>query len=295
MAIDRDSITRAIFQGTRTPAKDFSSPVVQGYSPDICGDACTYQPDKARALLAEAGGFTGKLTIAYNADGSNKASIDAICNSIKNTLAISCVGKSYPDFKSLRDPVTTFKMDGAYRSGWQMDYPSLENFLQPIYSTGASSNTTKYTDPAFDALLRKGDTAEISTKRSSPTRRPRGPHRVDAGHPAVVLQHHRWLRQDRQQRQVRHLRRACLHGHHEEVGPTDRPHLDRPTDRPEASTVHALPGWVQQGEAEQVAESTATAVVAAEVGRPAHRVAASPHVADVVGPRLERATNTVRP
>ena len=160
MAIDRKTITDKIFQGTRTPATDFSSPVVQGYSKDICGEFCTYNPEKAKALLAEAGGFKGKLEIAYNADGGHQAWVDATCNSIKNTLAIACTGKSYPDFKSLRDPITKFTMKTAFRTGWQMDYPALENFLAPIYAKGAGSNDAKYDNPAFDALLKQGDTAK---------------------------------------------------------------------------------------------------------------------------------------
>jgi len=160
MAINRKQITDTIFQGTRTPATDFSSPVVQGYSKDICGEFCTYDPAKAKALLAKAGGFTGKLEIAYNADGGHKAWVDAVCNSIKNTLAIDCSGKSYPDFKSLRDPITKATMKTAFRTGWQMDYPALENFLAPIYAKGAGSNDSHYDNPAFDAMLKQGDKAK---------------------------------------------------------------------------------------------------------------------------------------
>ena len=160
MAINRKQITDTIFQGTRTPATDFSSPVVQGYSKDICGEFCTFDAAKAKALLAEAGGFTGTLEIAYNADGGHKAWVDATCNSIKNTLAIKCAGKSYPDFKSLRDPITKGTMKNAFRTGWQMDYPALENFLAPIYAKGAGSNDSHYDNPAFDALLKQGDTAK---------------------------------------------------------------------------------------------------------------------------------------
>ncbi len=160
MAIDRDQITKTIFQGTRTPATDFSSPVVTGYSKDIGGGLFSYDPVKAKALLAEAGGFTGKLEIAYNADGGHKSWVDAVCNSIKNAIAIDCVGKSYPDFKSLRDPITKGTMKNAFRAGWQMDYPALENFLAPLYAKGAGSNDSKYDNPAFDALLKKGDTAK---------------------------------------------------------------------------------------------------------------------------------------
>jgi len=160
MAVNRKQITDTIFQGTRTPATDFSSPVVQGYSKDICGEFCTFDAAKAKALLAEAGGFTGKLEIAYNADGGHKAWVDATCNSIKNTLAIDCAGKSYPDFKSMRDPITKGTMKNAFRTGWQMDYPALENFLAPIYAKGAGSNDGHYDNPAFDALLKKGDAAK---------------------------------------------------------------------------------------------------------------------------------------
>ena len=160
MAIDRKTITEKIFQGTRTPADDFSSPVVAGYDKSICGEICVFDAAKAKAKLAEAGGFTGKLEIAYNADGGHKSWVDAVCNSIKNTLAIDCVGKSYPDFKSLRDPITKGTMKSAFRAGWQMDYPALENFLAPLYAKGAGSNDSHYDNPAFDALLKKGDTAK---------------------------------------------------------------------------------------------------------------------------------------
>jgi oligopeptide transport system substrate-binding protein len=34
-----------------------------------------------------------------------------------------------------------------------MDYPSIENFLAPIYKTGASSNDGDYSNPAFDKDL----------------------------------------------------------------------------------------------------------------------------------------------
>ena len=160
MAIDRKTITEKIFQATRTPANDFSSPVVAGYDPSICGEICVFDAAKAKAKLAEAGGFTGKLEIAYNADGGHKPWVDAVCNSIKNTLAIDCSGKSYPDFKSLRDPITKGVMKSAFRAGWQMDYPALENFLAPLYAKGAGSNDSHYDNPAFDALLKKGDTAK---------------------------------------------------------------------------------------------------------------------------------------
>lgn len=160
MAIDRQTITNTVFKGTRTPATDFSSPVVQGYSPTICGEYCTFNPAKAKALLAAAGGFKGKLEIAYNTDGGHKAWVEATCDSIKSTLGIDCSGMPYPDRKSLRDPITKGSMKVAFRTSWQMDYPALENFLAPIFAKGAGSNDAHYDNPSFDALLQQGDKAK---------------------------------------------------------------------------------------------------------------------------------------
>jgi oligopeptide transport system substrate-binding protein len=160
MAIDRQKITTTVFQGTRTPATDFSSPVTQGYSTKICGEFCTFNPVRAKALLAVAGGFTGTLKIAYNTDGGHKAWVDATCNSIKSTLGIDCSGTAYTDRKSLRDPITKGAMQDVFRTSWQMDYPALENFLAPLFATGAGSNDARYANPVFDALLKQGDKAK---------------------------------------------------------------------------------------------------------------------------------------
>ena len=55
------------------------------------------------------------------------------------------------DFATFRDQITDQKMKGMFRTGWQMDYPSIENFLAPIYETGAGSNDSDYSNPEFDA------------------------------------------------------------------------------------------------------------------------------------------------
>jgi oligopeptide transport system substrate-binding protein len=154
MAIDRDTITKQIFNGTREPATDWTSPVIQGYKAGVCGEYCTYDPEKAKALLAEAGGFKGdKITLSYNADGAHKEWTEAVCNSVKKALGVECQATGVVDFATLRQKVNAREMKGMFRTGWVMDYPSIENFLTPIYATGASSNDGDYSNPAFDKLL----------------------------------------------------------------------------------------------------------------------------------------------
>ncbi|MDO5034828.1 MAG: ABC transporter substrate-binding protein [Actinomycetaceae bacterium] len=157
MAINRQEITDTIFQGTRSPAHDYTSPVIDGYSENVPGsEVMNYDPEKAKELWAQADAISpweGSFEIAYNADGGHQAWVDATTNSIKNTLGIDAKGAPYPDFKSLRDEVTNRTIQTAFRTGWQADYPGLGNFLAPLYATGAGSNDGDYSSAEFDGLL----------------------------------------------------------------------------------------------------------------------------------------------
>ncbi|MER5299141.1 ABC transporter substrate-binding protein [Streptomyces lasiicapitis] len=174
-AINREQITETIFQKTRTPAKDWTSPVLGedgGYSDSVCGDWCEYDAGEAKKLVEEGGGIPGgTLKISYNADtGSHKEWVDAVCNSINKALGKSnaCVGNPIGTFADFRSQASQQKLDGAWRAGWQMDYPLIQNFLEPNYYTDASSNDGKYSNEDFDKLINEAngetDTAKAVTK-----------------------------------------------------------------------------------------------------------------------------------
>jgi oligopeptide transport system substrate-binding protein len=164
MAINRDEITDVIFEGTRTPATDFTSPVIAGWTDKLEGaEFLEYNPEEAKKLWAEADAispYTGTFDIAYNADGGHQAWVEAVTNSIANTLGIQAVGKSYPTFAAALDDREQQKLTGGTRAGWQGDYPSMYNFLAPLYQTGAGSNYEGYSNPDFDALLAEGSVAQ---------------------------------------------------------------------------------------------------------------------------------------
>lgn len=160
MAINRDEITETIFSGTRTPASDFTSPVIDGWSDSVPGsEVLEYNPDEAKKLWAEADAISpwdGEFKIAYNSDGGHDAWVDAVSNSIKNTLGIEASGDPYPTFQDLRTKINDRTITTAARSGWQADYPGLYNFLGPLYATGAGSNDGDYSNPEFDDLIKAG-------------------------------------------------------------------------------------------------------------------------------------------
>ncbi|WP_406173133.1 ABC transporter substrate-binding protein [Streptomyces sp. NBC_00996] len=170
MAINRDQITDTIFQKTRTPASDWTSPVLGtdgGFQDGLCGDSCKYNPSEAKKLIQEGGGLPGgQVKLSYNADtGSHKEWIDAVCNSINNALGNdkACVGNPIGTFADFRNQIGRHKMPGPFRAGWQMDYPLIQNFLQPLYYTNASSNDGKWSDKDFDKLV---DQANAETDRA---------------------------------------------------------------------------------------------------------------------------------
>ncbi|MGW1725630.1 peptide ABC transporter substrate-binding protein [Streptomyces sp. NPDC002306] len=174
MAINRDQITDTIFQKTRTPATDWTSPVLGeagGFQDGLCGDSCKYDPAAAKKLIAEGGGLPGgQVKITYNADtGSHKQWVDAVCNSINNALGDdkACVGNPVGTFADFRNQIGDKKMTGPFRAGWQMDYPLIQNFLQPLYYTDASSNDGKWSNKDFDKLVDKANAETDTTKAVS--------------------------------------------------------------------------------------------------------------------------------
>ena len=96
------------------------------------------------------------IALYYNADASHKQWTEAVCGSVSNTLGVACNAVPVPTFAQLRQAINAKDMQGMYRSGWLADYPSLDNFLAPNYSTNGSSNEGGYSNPQLDAKLAEG-------------------------------------------------------------------------------------------------------------------------------------------
>ncbi|MEH1012270.1 ABC transporter substrate-binding protein [Micromonospora sp. CPCC 206060] len=158
MAIDRDEITKSIFKDSQQPARSFVSPVVAGYRENTIGAAGEFDPAKARAMYTAAGG-PAKIQLSYNGDGGHKDWIDATCNQLTANLGVECVGNAEPKFADLLTKLKAKESVGLFRMGWVMDYPSMENYLGPLYSSNGSSNYYGYANPEFDKLLAEGASA----------------------------------------------------------------------------------------------------------------------------------------
>lgn len=162
-AINRPQICKQIFNETRSAARDFTAESLPGFDPNIPGnDTLDFNPDRARQLWAQANAisaWSGRYAIAYNADGGHQEWVDAVANSIKNVLGIDAVGAPQPTFAGFRTQITNRTIDTAFRAGWIGDYPSMIEFLAPLYATGAGSNDVGYSSREFDAALATAEAA----------------------------------------------------------------------------------------------------------------------------------------
>ncbi|ETB13419.1 ABC transporter substrate-binding protein [Mycobacterium avium subsp. avium 10-9275] len=162
-AINRAQICRQIFADTRSPARDFTARSLPGFDPNIAGsDALDFDPERARRLWAQAdaiSAWSGSYPIAYNADAGHQDWVDAVANGIKNVLGIDALGAPQPTFAGFRTQITNRSIGSAFRSGWQGDYPSMIEFLAPLFATGAGSNDVGYSSPRFDAALATAEAA----------------------------------------------------------------------------------------------------------------------------------------
>lgn len=175
MAIDREAIVDKVLNGVATPATDFTSPVIPGYSKDLKNsDNLKFNKEKAQELWKKAEAiskYDGPLTFSFNADGGAKPIYDAVVNQVKNNLGIAASTNPMPTFQEFRNAISDRQMTGAFRTGWQPDYPSAENYLYQLYSSAAAdghgSNDGDYKNTEVDADLAKAIAETDADKRIS--------------------------------------------------------------------------------------------------------------------------------
>jgi peptide/nickel transport system substrate-binding protein len=131
MAINKDRIVR-IINGRAVPANQPLPPSMPGYAKDYKG--YPYDPDKAKALLAEAGvadGFETELFVA-NTDPQPR-----IAQAIQQDLAAIGIKASIKSLAQANVIAAGGEPDGAPMvwsggMGWIADFPDPSNFYGPI-------------------------------------------------------------------------------------------------------------------------------------------------------------------
>jgi oligopeptide transport system substrate-binding protein len=160
LAIDRKAIVKNITRQNEQPATGFTPPGMGDYQPL---KVMTYNPDKARQLLTEAGYPSGKgfpkFNILINTSEVHRTVAEAIQQMWKEELHIN-VGIGNQEYKVFLDTQNNINYDIA-RFGWIGPFMDPVAFLD-IWTTGNRNNSTHWGDPKYDALIhqaaRTGDT-----------------------------------------------------------------------------------------------------------------------------------------
>jgi oligopeptide transport system substrate-binding protein len=163
MAIDREAIAENIFNGTVTAATDAISPVVDGYREGAC-QYCTYDPEAAKALLDETDFDTSEpIELWFNAGAGNDDWVEAVGNQLRDAFGVDYTLRGDLDFAEYLPLLDEKGATGPFRLGWVMDYPSPQNYLEPLHSTSAlppnGSNSAFYSNPEFDDLVDQANSA----------------------------------------------------------------------------------------------------------------------------------------
>lgn len=151
LAVDRAKLARSVMHDLVTPAWSITPPGTLGYQPPkLFG----YEPERARALLAEAGypggeGWPG-LELIYNTSESHRKVAVALQQMWKDVLGIE-VTLSNQEWKVYLDSVSEMNFDMA-RRGWIGDYVDPNNFLD-LYLSDGGNNNTGFSDPVYDEMI----------------------------------------------------------------------------------------------------------------------------------------------
>jgi ABC-type transport system substrate-binding protein len=159
MAIDRDAIIEAIFDGAFEKASSYVSPLVAGARENPCEEKCEYNPEDAKKLYDEAGGIDGPVTLWFNSGAGHEEWMESVSNQLRQNLGIQDINFKSLEFAEYLELLDNEEITGPFRLGWIMDFPSPQNYLEAIYSTTGSSNNFGYSNKEVDRLLQQGNQA----------------------------------------------------------------------------------------------------------------------------------------
>ncbi len=162
-AVDRRFITEKLTRAGEPPSGALVPPGLDGYLP-VTG--LPYNPEKARALLAEAGfadgAGLGVVEILYNPSEINDALAQAVQAMWVRELGLT-VELRRQEFRTYLGTMSQLNYMVA-RSSWIGDYADPSTFLG-CFVTGSGNNRTGYSNHQFDALLRLAEEESDSARR----------------------------------------------------------------------------------------------------------------------------------
>lgn len=169
MAINKQAILDAVFQGAGTVAKNPIPPTMWSYNEATVDDE--YNPQKAKQMLVDAGVENLSMKVwampvqrPYNPNARRMAEIIQ-SDFAKIGVEVSIVSYEWGEYLSRSKDV---KRDGAILMGWTGDNGDPDNFLGILLNCDAvgSSNRAQWCNAEFDALIQEAKTLTDQAARA---------------------------------------------------------------------------------------------------------------------------------
>ncbi|MBI4278670.1 MAG: ABC transporter substrate-binding protein [Armatimonadetes bacterium] len=152
-AINREAIVRTVFQGLYRVANGLVPPGVPAHNPSLRGH--DYNPERARALLAEAGwsGRLPPLSLPFNPRGADyRLLAEPVAAMLRQNLGVQTQVPlmDYARFRAEQQALDKFQ---AFVAGWSAPFHDPMWYLDGVLYSKSPNNWTNYNSPEYDRML----------------------------------------------------------------------------------------------------------------------------------------------